>query len=147
MARYEVLVEVSLRPGIADPQGATIERALPALGFDGIDSVRVFYHNGHSTTKDNGHFIASLGRKWDNTFQANSTRMSPGDERLRYLFWASCNSVRMSGGHNPWRTWNEANKGLRMIFGFDSVSWDEPGYASGYFREWNSGKSFRRWLA
>ena len=41
MARYEVLVEVSLRPGIADPQGATIERALPALGFDGIDSVRV----------------------------------------------------------------------------------------------------------
>ena len=41
MARYEVLVEVSLRPGIADPQGATIERALPALGFEGIDSVRV----------------------------------------------------------------------------------------------------------
>ena len=113
----------------------------------GIDSVRVFYHNGHSTTKDNGHFIASLGRKWDNTFQANSTRMSPGDERLRYLFWASCNSVRMSGGHNPWRTWNEANKGLRMIFGFDSVSWDEPGYASGFFREWNSGKSFSQaWI-
>jgi phosphoribosylformylglycinamidine synthase subunit PurS len=41
MSRYEVLVEVSLRPGIADPQGATIERALPALGFEGIDSVRV----------------------------------------------------------------------------------------------------------
>ena len=41
MARYDVLVEVSLRPGIADPQGATIERALPALGFEGIDSVRV----------------------------------------------------------------------------------------------------------
>jgi phosphoribosylformylglycinamidine synthase len=41
MPRYEVLVEVSLRPGIADPQGATIERALPALGFDGVDSVRV----------------------------------------------------------------------------------------------------------
>jgi phosphoribosylformylglycinamidine synthase len=41
MARYEVLVEVSLRPGIADPQGATIERALPALAFERIDSVRV----------------------------------------------------------------------------------------------------------
>jgi phosphoribosylformylglycinamidine synthase len=41
MPSYEVLVEVSLRPGIADPQGATIERALPALGFDAIDSVRV----------------------------------------------------------------------------------------------------------
>lgn len=41
MARYDVLVEVKLRPGIADPQGATIERSLPALGFDGIDGVRV----------------------------------------------------------------------------------------------------------
>jgi phosphoribosylformylglycinamidine synthase len=39
--RYEVLVEVRLRPGIADPQGATIERALPALGFDGVGAVRV----------------------------------------------------------------------------------------------------------
>ena len=39
--KYEVLVEVRLRPGIADPQGATIERALPALGFDGVDDVRV----------------------------------------------------------------------------------------------------------
>ncbi len=39
--RYPVLVEVRLRPDVADPQGATIERALPALGFDGIDGVRV----------------------------------------------------------------------------------------------------------
>ncbi len=29
---FTALVEVQLRPGIADPQGATIERALPALG-------------------------------------------------------------------------------------------------------------------
>ena len=40
MTRYEALVEVSLRPGIADPQGATIEKALPALGFDSISAVR-----------------------------------------------------------------------------------------------------------
>ena len=40
-ARYDVRVEVSLRPGIADPQGATIERALPALGFEGVAGVRV----------------------------------------------------------------------------------------------------------
>jgi len=39
--KFEVMVEVTLRPGIADPQGATIERALPTLGFDGIDGVRV----------------------------------------------------------------------------------------------------------
>jgi phosphoribosylformylglycinamidine synthase len=38
---YSVLVEVRLREGIADPQGATIERALPALGFEGISGVRV----------------------------------------------------------------------------------------------------------
>jgi len=35
------MVEVRLRPGIADPQGATIERALPALGFAGVEAVRV----------------------------------------------------------------------------------------------------------
>ena len=39
--RFPVLVEVRLRPGIADPQGATIQRALPALGFDGVQDVRV----------------------------------------------------------------------------------------------------------
>ena len=38
---FAVLVETRLRPGIADPQGATIERSLPALGFDGIKGVRV----------------------------------------------------------------------------------------------------------
>ena len=38
---FEVMVEISLRPGIADPQGATIERSLPALGFEGVRGVRV----------------------------------------------------------------------------------------------------------
>ena len=38
---FSVLVETRLRPGIADPQGATIERSLPALGFEGISRVRV----------------------------------------------------------------------------------------------------------
>jgi phosphoribosylformylglycinamidine synthase len=37
---FDVLVEVALRPGIADPQGATIERALPALGFHQVSGVR-----------------------------------------------------------------------------------------------------------
>ena len=41
MTSFSVLVEVSLRDGIADPQGSTIERALPALGFGGVESVRV----------------------------------------------------------------------------------------------------------
>lgn len=34
-------VNVMLKEGIADPQGQTIERALPALGFTGVDEVRV----------------------------------------------------------------------------------------------------------
>jgi phosphoribosylformylglycinamidine synthase subunit PurS len=34
---------VLIRPkeGILDPQGQTVERALPALGFDGVSDVRV----------------------------------------------------------------------------------------------------------
>jgi len=39
-AQFSVLVEVRLREGIADPQGATIERALPALGLSGVSGVR-----------------------------------------------------------------------------------------------------------
>ena len=39
--RFDVLVEVRLRAGIADPQGATIERSLPTLGFDGVSGVTV----------------------------------------------------------------------------------------------------------
>jgi phosphoribosylformylglycinamidine synthase len=34
-------VNVTLKPGIADPQGQTIEKALPALGYDGVHQVRV----------------------------------------------------------------------------------------------------------
>jgi phosphoribosylformylglycinamidine synthase PurS subunit len=36
-----VLVEVSLQPGILDPQGSTIERSLPTLGFTGVTGVSV----------------------------------------------------------------------------------------------------------
>jgi phosphoribosylformylglycinamidine synthase len=38
---FDVEVEISPRQGIADPQGATIERSLPALGFEGVRGVRV----------------------------------------------------------------------------------------------------------
>ena len=39
--KFAVVVEVQLREGVADPQGATIERALPQLGFTGINGVTV----------------------------------------------------------------------------------------------------------
>jgi phosphoribosylformylglycinamidine synthase subunit PurS len=38
---FSVHVDVQLRPGIADPQGSTIERSLPTLGFDAVRDVRV----------------------------------------------------------------------------------------------------------
>ena len=38
---FSVQVDVSLREGVADPEGATIERSLPHLGFDGVRGVRV----------------------------------------------------------------------------------------------------------
>lgn len=39
--RFSVEVDVMLREGVADPQGQTIERSLPTLGFAGVSEVRV----------------------------------------------------------------------------------------------------------
>jgi phosphoribosylformylglycinamidine synthase len=38
---YSARISVMLKAGIADPQGQTIERALPALGYEGVSRVRV----------------------------------------------------------------------------------------------------------
>jgi len=108
----------------------------------GIDSVRVFYHYGHCGMAADGRFVAGMGRTWDNTLQADSTRMSFGDQRLRYLFWHGCDSLQMHFGQNPIRSWAASNKGARMIFGFDSLTYDVSGLGAGFFREWNTGKSF-----
>lgn len=40
MARFDARVEITHLPGILDPQGANIERALPALGYTNVSSVR-----------------------------------------------------------------------------------------------------------
>ena len=39
--RFVASVEIMPKEGIADPQGQTIERALPSLGFPAIHEVRV----------------------------------------------------------------------------------------------------------
>lgn len=108
----------------------------------GMDSVKVFYHYGHCGMAADGRFVAAMGRTWDNTFQADSTRMSFGDQRLRYLFWHGCDSLQMHFGQNPFRSWGAPNKGARMIFGFDGLTYDVGGLGAGFFREWNTGKSF-----
>ncbi|MBM3671469.1 MAG: phosphoribosylformylglycinamidine synthase subunit PurS [Actinobacteria bacterium] len=39
--RFEARVDVTHLPGIADPQGATVERALPALGYTNVSEVHI----------------------------------------------------------------------------------------------------------
>jgi phosphoribosylformylglycinamidine synthase PurS subunit len=39
--RFSAVVEVSGLEGIADPEGQTIERSLPAIGFEQVEHVRV----------------------------------------------------------------------------------------------------------
>lgn len=39
--RFAAIVEVSALDGIADPEAATIERALPLLGFETVADLRV----------------------------------------------------------------------------------------------------------
>jgi phosphoribosylformylglycinamidine synthase len=39
--RFEARVEITHLSGIADPQGATVERSLPALGYDNVSDVRI----------------------------------------------------------------------------------------------------------
>jgi len=41
LTTYEARIEVGHRPGILDPQGGVIERALPALGWGNVSHVRV----------------------------------------------------------------------------------------------------------
>ena len=41
MPSFNVHVEVSHLPGIADPAGATVERALPALGYTNVAQVHI----------------------------------------------------------------------------------------------------------
>jgi len=40
--RFEVVV--MLKPGMADPQGTTVEDALPTMGWGGVSDVRVGKH-------------------------------------------------------------------------------------------------------
>ena len=39
--RFEARVEVTHLPGVLDPQGATVERSLPALGYENVSDVRI----------------------------------------------------------------------------------------------------------
>jgi phosphoribosylformylglycinamidine synthase len=39
--RFAVRIDVTHLPGVLDPQGATVERALPALGYANVSDVSI----------------------------------------------------------------------------------------------------------
>lgn len=111
----------------------------------GMDSVMVFYHSGHGNMDSNGVFQAPLGSKWNNRDWVFSSDMAFANEELRYLFWSTCYSLRVSGPDNPVRTWWNPNKGgLRMLFGYETTSVDDPNYGKFFWEEWRKGKTFAR---
>lgn len=115
----------------------------------GIDGVRVAWHSGHGGMSSANRFFVPMGANWSNNgWNAQSLNMamggnynSFGDERLRYMFWDTCNSVMVSGGHNPYSTWGVRAKGLRMVFGYETTSVDNANYGKYFWEEWNKGKS------
>lgn len=120
----------------------------------GMDSVVAFYHSGHGGMNNNGVFFAPLGGYWDNRIDAISSNMIIGNEQLRYLFWSTCQSLKVPDvadvnptRRSPLHTWDAANRGLRMIFGFQSNSVDNPNYGRNFGNNWNAGQKFSEaWL-
>jgi Family of unknown function (DUF6345) len=114
----------------------------------GADAVRTFYHSGHGGMDGNGIFYLPMGADWGGigcTVTSNNMRL--GNEYARYLFLSTCLSLRVGGGNSPIRTWWDANLGLRMIFGFETISYDNANYGRWFWEEWNKNKSLSSaWL-
>lgn len=113
----------------------------------GTDAVRVFYHSGHGRMDGSGAFFAALGKEWGGRTAVCSNDVLQGNERLRYVFWSTCQSLRVLDGHSPIRTWAATDRGVRMFFGWETDSWDRPGYGEWFWNHWRSGKSLgTAWL-
>ncbi|WP_338702155.1 DUF6345 domain-containing protein [Streptomyces sp. Q6] len=108
----------------------------------GVDAVVAVYHSGHGGMDGNGVFFAPLGGTWDNRSDAISNRMAFGNEKANYVFWSTCNSLRVLDGHSPVRTWAGPNLGSRMIFGFETTSIDSPDYGKKFWEKWRAGQTF-----
>jgi Family of unknown function (DUF6345) len=114
----------------------------------GMDAVRAFYHSGHGGMDSNGVFFAPLGAAWsDRGASARSDQMNFSNQHVRYIFFSTCSSCRVLDGQSPIRTWDHANQGLRMLFGYETTSVDAGNYGSAFWNHWNRNKSFSQaWL-
>ena len=113
----------------------------------GLDAVLAVYHSGHGGMGSDGVFFAPLGGTWSDRSDAMSSNMRLGNEVVNYVFWSTCNSLRVKEGHDPIRTWQGANLGFRMLFGFETTSVDNGDYGRFFWEEFNRPKSFgRAWL-
>ncbi|QEV21279.1 DUF6345 domain-containing protein [Streptomyces alboniger] len=108
----------------------------------GMDAVCAVYHSGHGGMDNNGVFFAPLGAAWDGRSDAVSNRMALGNEKANYVFWSTCDSLKVTGGHSPIRTWAGPNIGFRMIFGFETVSIDSPDYGKKFWEKWRAGQTY-----
>ncbi|MFF1614651.1 DUF6345 domain-containing protein [Amycolatopsis sp. NPDC058278] len=117
-------------------------------GTYGFDACVAEYHSGHGTMDSGGVFWMPMGGTWGGSAWASSADMRLGNEVARYLFFSTCLSLRIGDGNSPIRTWDAANLGLRMIFGFETTSVDSPHYGASFFDKWNgNGHKFSKaWL-
>jgi len=116
----------------------------------GVDAVMAFYHSGHGGMDANGVFYLPMSAPWGSegcTIVSSNDKLVWGNERVRYIFLSTCLSLRVLDGQNPIKTWHRSNRGWRMLFGYETVSWDSPNYGKFFWEEWNKGKSFSTaWL-
>jgi hypothetical protein len=104
----------------------------------GMDAVMAVYHSGHGGMGGDGTFYVPLGADWGNQgTTAVSSEMRLGNEQARYIFWSTCLSCRVLDGHSPIRTWSPANLGFRMLFGYETVSYDFADYGKNFWKLWN----------
>ncbi|SFW84756.1 DUF6345 domain-containing protein [Amycolatopsis australiensis] len=117
-------------------------------GTYGFDACVAEYHSGHGTMDAGGVFRMPMGGTWGGSAWTSSAEMRLGNEVARYLFFSTCLSLRIGDGNSPIRTWDAANLGLRMIFGFETTSVDSPNYGAFFFGKWNgNGHKFSKaWL-
>ena len=118
----------------------------------GIDGVLTAWHSGHGGMSSTNVFSAPMGADWgargwnafSNQMSLGGNDSSYGDERLRYMFWDTCQSVKVSGGHDPYSTWGTRSRGVRMVFGYETDSIDSSNYGKFFWQEWNKGKTLTR---